>query len=97
MNKIKSLVFAGVFFGLLWSGSTTLVWACKAMGPDKHVGMVQKVDLEAKTFSIIDAETRIEITFGASKKILDQIKVNTRVVVTYVLEGETLFAKDVKT
>ena len=96
MNKIKSLVLAGVFLGLFWSVPSTDVWACKAMGPDKHVGVVQKVDFEAKTFSIIDAESRMEITFGASKEILDQVEVNKRVVVTYGLKGETLVAKAVQ-
>jgi hypothetical protein len=96
MNKMKSLVLVGLFVGFFWSVPSTAVWACKAMGPDKHVGVVQKIDVEAKTFSIIDAETRLEITFGASKEILDQVKVNQQVVITYGLEGETLVAKAVQ-
>ena len=96
MKKVKFLVMGGVFFALLWGMPQPLVLACKSMGPNKHVGVVQKVDPEAKTFSIIDAENQMEITFGASKDILNQVKVNSQVVVTYGLEGENLVAKAVK-
>ncbi len=96
MKTLKTFVFASVLFGLIGGGPTSFALACKAMGPDKHVGMVQMVDLKSHTFSIIDAETGNEITFDTSKEILDQIKIDTRVLVTYQTEGDTLKAKTVE-
>lgn len=49
-------------------------WACKAFGPDTHVGMLKSVDPAAKSFTIIDAETRGPITFSADEAILNNLK-----------------------
>jgi hypothetical protein len=60
--------------GALLVGGPTAAWACKAAGPDTHVGMLQSVDAKAKSFTIIDAETRGPIEFQADEAILKQLK-----------------------
>lgn len=64
---------AAIVGAFLVAGSTA-AWACKAAGPDTHVGMLQSVDAEAKSFTIIDAETRGPITFSADEAILNNLK-----------------------
>lgn len=64
---------AAIVGAFLVAGSTT-AWACKAAGPDTHVGMLQSVDTKAKSFTIIDAETRGPITFSADEAILNNLK-----------------------
>ena len=60
--------------GALLAAGSTAVWACKAAGPDTHVGVLQSVDAQAKSFTIIDAETRGPITFSADEAILNNLK-----------------------
>ena len=49
-------------------------WACDAAGPSTHIGTVQSVDASSKTFTIIDAQTRMPISFAASSEIIDGLK-----------------------
>jgi len=49
-------------------------WACDGAGPSTHIGMVQSVDASSKTFTIIDAQTRMPIKFVASNEIIDGLK-----------------------
>lgn len=49
-------------------------WACDAAGPSTHIGTVQSVDASGKTFTIIDAQTRMPIKFVASNEIIDGLK-----------------------
>lgn len=49
-------------------------WACDAAGPSTHIGTVQSVDASSKTFTIIDAQTRMPISFVASNEIIDGLK-----------------------
>lgn len=49
-------------------------WACDAAGPSTHIGTVQSVDASSKTFTIIDAQTRMPIKFMASNEIIDGLK-----------------------
>jgi len=51
-----------------------LTWACDAAGPSTHVGTVQSVDASSKTFTIIDAQTRMPIKFVANNEIIDGLK-----------------------
>ena len=68
----KPLIAAVV--GTLLMAGPVAAWACKAAGPDTHVGMLQSVDAQAKSFTIIDAETRGPITFSADEAILNSLK-----------------------
>ena len=49
-------------------------WACDAAGPSTHIGTVQSVDASGKTFTIIDAQTRMPIKFVANNEIIDGLK-----------------------
>jgi hypothetical protein len=60
--------------GALFAAGSTGAWACKAAGPDTHVGTLQSVDAKTKSFTIIDAETRGPIEFQADEAILNQLK-----------------------
>lgn len=51
-----------------------LTWACDGAGPSTHIGTVQSVDASSKTFTIIDAQTRMPIKFMASNEIIDGLK-----------------------
>ena len=50
------------------------IWACDAAGPSTHIGTVQSVDASSKTFTIIDAQTRMPIKFVASNEIIEGLK-----------------------
>ena len=54
--------------------SPLVIWACDGAGPSTHVGTVKSVDASSKTFTIIDAQTRMPITFVASNEIIDGLK-----------------------
>ncbi len=45
-------------------------WACSAMGPNTHIGQVMSLDRDAKTLTILDAETRQPITFVLNDQLL---------------------------
>jgi hypothetical protein len=60
--------------GALLAAGSAAAWACKAAGPDTHVGMLKSVDSAAGTFTIIDAETRGPIQFLADEAMLKQLK-----------------------
>lgn len=86
---------AAIGGAILVAGSTT-AWACKAAGPDTHVGMLQSVDAQAKSFTIIDAETRGPITFSADEAILNKLQgVNGRIGVLHEKVGGVLRALEV--
>ena len=51
-----------------------LTWACDGAGPSTHVGTLKSVDASSKTFTIIDAQTRMPIKFVASNEIIDGLK-----------------------
>ena len=48
-------------------------WACQAAGSNTHVGRLLSVDVKAKSFTIIDAETRHPITFVSNEAILKDL------------------------
>jgi hypothetical protein len=68
----RQLIAATV--GALLAAGSAGAWACKAAGPDTHVGMLQSVNVKTKSFTIIDAETRGPIEFQADEAILKQLK-----------------------
>lgn len=51
-----------------------ITWACDAAGPSTHIGTVKSVDASNKTFTIIDAQTRMPIQFVANNEIIDGLK-----------------------
>lgn len=88
--------FIAAIFGVLLIAGSTTAWACKAAGPDTHVGMLQSVDTKAKSFTIIDAETRGPITFSADEAILNNLKdVKGMIAVLHEKVGGVLYALEV--
>ena len=70
-----------------------------AYGPDSaktHMGTLNGVDSGNGTFSIIDAETRANLTFHAAPDLLDELSgASGMVSVRYEALGDTLTAIDV--
>ncbi len=69
----RKQLIAAIAGALLAIGSAG-AWACKAAGPDTHIGTLKSVNAEAKSFTIIDAETRGPIEFLADEAIINQLK-----------------------
>ena len=96
--KKQSLVAAAILAVFVLGSVTTSIqdaWACKSAGPNKHIGGVTMIDAKAKTFTIRDAETDHPMTFEATDKILQEIKVGDRVMVGYKEEAGKMIAVDV--
>jgi hypothetical protein len=70
-------------------------WACDAMGPNRHVGVVIKIEPNAGTFTIIDAQTEKPITFMAQRHILDKLALNREFIVTFRMKGSHMRAEAV--
>ncbi len=68
-------------------------WGCDAMGPNRHVGLVTKIDPQAGTFTIIDAQMEKPLTFTAEKKILDAVKLNSSFIITFRMDGKQMKAE----
>lgn len=68
LTMFKSLLVSSLLL------TPVLTWACDAAGPSTHVGTVQSVDASSKTFTIIDAQTRMPIKFVANNEIIDGLK-----------------------
>ncbi len=73
MTVMKQFIFKAILAGALFI-SPLATWACDAAGPSTHIGTVQSVDASSNTFTIIDAQTRMPITFMASNEIIDGLK-----------------------
>lgn len=91
-NKILFgvLILAGFMLGI-----TSESLACKAAGPNKHVGSITAINAEAGSFTIKDAETGSLISFEATRKILKDLNVKDRVMVSYKEDEDKLIAVDV--
>ena len=70
-------------------------WACDAMGPNRHVGVVTKIEPNPGTFMIVDAQTEKPITFMAQRHILDKLALNREFVITFRMEGQHMRAEAV--
>jgi Cu/Ag efflux protein CusF len=69
--------------------------ACKAAGKDKHVGVVMNIDQKTGTFTIRDAETDHPMTFQATAKQLQELKLKDQVMVSYKEQDGKLIALDI--
>jgi len=75
----------------------TGVWACSAVGANKHVGKLLCVDAAANSFTVLDAETIRPITFLADQNILSRLAGHEgQVLVEFEAEGTNLRAIDVR-
>jgi Cu/Ag efflux protein CusF len=92
--KIK--LFAALFiFGAALFGLQSIGLACKSAGPNKHIGIITSVDAGGKTFTLRDAETDHLMTFAVTEKILQDLKVEDRVMVSFKEEDGKLIAVDI--
>ncbi|WP_455221479.1 hypothetical protein [Kaarinaea lacus] len=71
---MKKLSLTKTILATLLLIAPVITWACDAAGPSTHIGTVQSVDASSKTFTIIDAQTRMPIKFVASNEIIDGLK-----------------------
>ncbi len=94
MKRAYWIAVVFLMFGLLLS-MTTSVMACKAAGKDKHVGVVMSIDQKAGTFTIKDAETEHLMTFQATAKQLQELKIKDQVMVSYKEQDGRLIALDI--
>jgi hypothetical protein len=70
--------------------------ACDAMGPDRHLGVVQKINPERGTFTIIDAQMRKPLTFIADQETLNTLALDQPFVITYRMDGSKMKAESVE-
>ena len=90
----KTKLFMGSILVVVFTLSVGLPsWGCDAMGPNRHVGLVTKIDPQAGTFTIIDAQLVKPLTFNAEKKILDIVKVNGSFIITFRMDGTQMKAE----
>ncbi len=92
MPKMRSIAVGIALFVLLLAPP---LWACSQMGPNKHVGIVQKVDLKTGVFTIIDAETGKPLTFRAASRLLEALRSDSRVLITFKMVGDQLTAEEI--
>ena len=93
MNEIHQLALSVI---VLVIGSVSIPsWACAAMGPNRHVGVITQIDPKAGMFTIIDAQMRKPMNFTADKKLLDGLQVNRNVIVTFRMTGHGMMAEAV--
>lgn len=93
MRKFQGLVFSVMV--LVMSALPVLAWACDAMGPNRHVGVVTQIDPKAGTFTIIDAQKQKPVTFTAPKKVLDAVQIKRDFIITFRLDGQRMIAEAV--
>lgn len=71
-----------------------------ACGPDSastHIGTLSGVDTASGTFSIVDAETRQNLTFHAAPALIETLDgASGMLSVRYEMNGDTLTAIDVR-
>ena len=93
MNKIHQFALGVIVLAI--SSVSIPTWACDAMGPNRHVGVITQIDPKAGMFTIIDAQMRKPMNFTADKKLLDGLQVNRNVIVTFRMVGERMMAEAV--
>lgn len=89
-------ILARTLGAALFFASAT-VWACSAAGPSTHIGMLLGVDKEAKSFTLLDAETNRPITFLADEGLLGQVAgANGMIQVDFEEDGASLRATSIR-
>jgi hypothetical protein len=72
---------------------STSALACDGAGKSTHMGSLMSVDAGSKSFTIMDAQTQVAITFAANDIIMDGLKdAKGNIMVNYTGEGEQLTA-----
>ena len=93
---MNAKLIAATLSALLLAVSAS-AWACSAAGPNRHVGKLLAVDRDAKSFTVLDAESRQPVTFHADESLLEGLKgVEGTILVEYEGEGSNLTATHVQ-
>ncbi len=92
----KTTTITSVLGALVLFASTT-AWACSAVGPNKHVGMLLNIDKPGQSFTVLDAETNRPITFLADEALLTRLTgAKGQILVDFEAEGSKLRATSVQ-
>jgi len=92
---MKQLLRTGLLLALasLAPGS----FACSVMGANTHIGNIMSVNSQAKTLTIMDAETSKPITFSINDQLLLKLSsAKGQVVVHYTGKDGQLVATDIQ-
>jgi hypothetical protein len=68
-------------------------WACKAAGPNTHVGVITLLNAKERQFTIKDAETGKPMIFIADSKQIAALTVGDQVTVKYEKRDGAMVAK----
>lgn len=71
-------------------------WACKAAGPDTHVGVITQLNTKERQFTITDAETGKPMNFIADSKQMTALNVGDQISVEYEERDGTMVAKRIQ-
>jgi len=94
---MNSKTLFAVTFSIALAAMSTTVWACRAAGPNKHVGVLLSVDEAANSFTLLDAESHRPITFLAADKLLSTLPhASRRILVDYRIDGAKLRATKIQ-
>jgi hypothetical protein len=68
-------------------------WACKAAGPNTHVGVITQLNVKAQEFTITDAESGKPMVFIADAQQLETMHVGDQIAVKYEERDGAMVAK----
>lgn len=91
MKQLSIWIAVGVFGVTVVAAAPA--WACKAAGPNTHVGVIMQVNAKGGEFTIKDAETGKPIIFVADAKQIGGLNVGDQVSVKYEKRDGGLAAK----
>jgi hypothetical protein len=69
------------------------VWACKAAGPDTHVGVITQLNAKERQFTITDAETGKPMIFIADSTQMAALNIGDQIAVKYEKRDGAMVAK----
>jgi len=91
MKHLNVWMMTGLFSVMVVAAGPA--WACKAAGPNTHVGVITQLNDKAKQFTITDAETGKPMVFIADAKQLATMHVGEQIAVKYEERGGAMVAK----
>jgi len=90
MNNLHHLILGVIV--IVASAISLPSWACDALGPNRHLGVVTKMDPTTHSFTIKDAQRSKTITFTAPKELLDRLQLEQEFLVTFRMESQQMQA-----
>jgi hypothetical protein len=81
MKQLSVVILIGVISVV--AVATGPAWACKAAGPDTHVGVVTQLNGKERQFTITDAETGKPMVFIADSKQMAALNIGDQIAVSY--------------